>query len=141
MRSFVLLFLVWLAILPARAEQIEVQIIRASLALKTTDEDLKPLHPSLKKLFGYDHYTRLGQAHREKLPLGERKFFNLGEGFSLFITMTETNALGAQVEFDWYSGKAAIVKSSVRLAPNSPLLVRGPEVGQDWIILALILHR
>ncbi|MDW8343620.1 MAG: hypothetical protein RMM51_03925 [Verrucomicrobiae bacterium] len=127
--------------MPASAEQLEVRLIRASHELKTTDDDLKPLLPTLKKLFGYEHYTRLGNHHQQKFPPAQRRRLDLGEGFTIFITVTNSDPRGADVEFEWYSGKAALVKSNVRLTPNSPLLVRGPEVGKDWIILALQLHR
>lgn len=136
-----LILLTWFSAVAAHAEQIEVRLIRASHELKSTDDDLKPLYPSLKKLFGYEHYTRLGKSHQPKLPLAQRRLLDLGEGFTVFITVTNSDPRGVDVEFEWYSGKVALVKSNVRLTPNSPLLVRGPEVGRDWIILALVLRR
>ena len=42
-----------------------------------------------------------------------------------------------EIALEWTSGKASLVKSTVKIAQGTHLFIKGPEVGNDWIILSL----
>ena len=121
------------------AATLDAQLVRASKSFTATDDALASLQPKLKKLFGYDHYRQLGRQ-QTALATGTRHRLNLGEGFTLFVTPRATTAHSSTVALEWYSGKTALVKTTATLAENSPLLIKGPEVGYDWIVLALTVR-
>jgi hypothetical protein len=136
MRRLILILFALTAGLTLHAGSLDAQLIRASKALTETDVALLPLHPKLKTLFGYEHYQQLGRQ-QTALRTGGRQLLNLGEGFTLFVTPHGTTANTCTVALEWYSGKTAILKTTATLTEKSPLLIKGPEVGHDWIVLAL----
>ncbi len=123
----------------AQAGTLDAKLIRASADLQQTDSDLLDFRPKLHKLFGYDHYRQLG--HRsEQLSDGARRLLNLGEGFTIFVTPKAAGDKTHTVELEWYSGKVSLIKSTIKLNEKSPVFIKGPEVGKDWIILALTIQ-
>jgi hypothetical protein len=136
MRTLFLIGGILLAALNLHAANLDATLIRASGDLEQTDAELAKLKPKLKKLFGYEHYRQLGHS-AEPLVLDQRKRLNLSKGFTVFVTHRADSKKTHTVDLEWYSGKAAIVKSTIKLTEGSPVLIKGPEVGKDWIILAL----
>jgi len=118
-----------------QAASIEARLIRASNEGEKPDEQLTHLEPKLKKIFGYRHYQQLGL---QLGPLNENALLrlDLGEGIVIFVTPRAAEKKGRMVDFEMYSGRAALVKSTVRVT-RGQLLVRGPEVGSDLLIVSL----
>ena len=120
----------------AQAASIEVRLIRASNETGKADEQLTKLEPKLKKVFGYQHYQQLGL---QKGPLKENSQLrlDLGEGIVVFITPRAVEKKGRAMDLEMYSGRAALVKSTVRVAQGSELLVKGLEVGNTWLVVSI----
>jgi hypothetical protein len=118
-----------------QAASIEARLIRASNEADKPDEQLAKLEPKLKKVFGYKHYQQLGL---QQGPLKEdtRVRLDLGEGIVIFVTPRATEKKGQTMDFEMYSGRAALVKSSVRVG-HGELLVKGPEVGNTLLVVSL----
>jgi hypothetical protein len=118
-----------------QAASIEARLIRASNETDKPDEQLTKLEPKLKKVFGYRHYQQLGL---QRGPLKENGQFrlDLGEGVVIFVTPRAAEKKGRMVDFEMYSGRAALVKSSVRVG-HGELLVKGPEVGNTLLVVSL----
>ena len=114
---------------------IEVRLIRASNETDKTDEQLTKLEPKLKKVFGYRLYQQLG-LQRGPLKENRQVRLDLGEGIVIFVTPRAVEKKGQMMDFEMYSGRAALVKSSVRVG-HSELLVKGPEVGNTLLVVSL----
>jgi hypothetical protein len=132
------LFAVVLAVLlstSAQAASIEARLIRASNDADKPDEQLVRLEPKLKKVFGYRRYQQLGL---QQAPLKENTQLrlDLGEGIVIFVTPRAAEKKGRMVDFEMYSGRAALVKSSIHIR-HGELLVKGPEVGNTVLIVHL----
>jgi hypothetical protein len=125
----------------ANAATIEARLIRAGGQSVQSDEQLAGLVGKLKAQFGYEHYQQLG-IRQATLPAELEKAvrIDLGDGFVLFVTPLQAPAGKNQtVKLEWYSGKAALLNSTVKLAPGSHLLIKGPDVGKSAIILTVTL--
>ena len=100
----------------AQAASIEARLIRASNETDKPDEQLTKLEPKLKKVFGYRHYRQLGIV--------------------ILVTPRAAEKKGRMMDFEMYSGRAALVKSSIRVG-HGELLVKGPEVGDTVLVVSL----
>ena len=122
-----------------QAASIEARLIRASNDKKTTDPSLKDIEPRLKKRFGYDSYQLLG-VQQEVLRENKTYRLNLGEGFVVFVTPKSTVNKMHEMDLEWTSGKASLVKTTVKIAEGNHLFIKGPGVGDDWIVLVITVH-
>ena len=118
-----------------QAASIEARLIRASNEGDKTDEQLTKLEPKLKKVFGYKHYQQLG-LQQGPLKQDDRVRLDLGEGIVILVTPRASEKKGQTMDFEMYSGRAALVKSSVRVG-HGELLVKGPEVGNTLLVVSL----
>ena len=118
-----------------QAASIEARLIRASNEADKPDEQLTKLEPKLKKVFGYRHYQQLG-LQRGPLKENDQLRLDLGEGIVIFVTPRAAEKKGRMMDFEMYSGRAALVKSSVRVG-RGELLVKGPDVGNTVLVVSL----
>ncbi|HUD83082.1 MAG TPA: hypothetical protein VMQ67_06245 [Candidatus Saccharimonadales bacterium] len=118
-----------------QAASIEARLIRASNETDKPDEQLTKLEPKLKKVFGYRHYQQLGLQQGPLEENGQLRL-DLGEGIVIFVTPRAAEKKGRMMDFEMYSGRAALVKSSVRVG-HGELLVKGPEVGNTLLVVSL----
>jgi hypothetical protein len=139
MRVLLVLLLVGLAC-GAQAASIEARLIRASNDKKAFDESLKDIEPKLKKRFGYRYYQQLG-VQQEALQENKTYRLNLGEGFVVFVTPKSTVKKVHELDLEWTSGRASLVKSTVKLPEGDHLFIKGPGVAEDWILLAVTIRK
>jgi hypothetical protein len=123
----------------AQATSIEARLIRASNDKMDVDPSLKDIQPKLKKKFGYDYYQQLG-VQQEVLRENKTYRLNLGEGFVVFVTPKSTTKKIHELELEWTSGKASLVKTTVKIAEGNHLFIKGPGVANDWILLVITLR-
>ena len=119
--------------------EVQARLIRASNDEKLADARLQTLHPKLKKKFGYPYYQQMGER-REPLKLDVMNRLDLGEGFVVFVKPKSVDKKVHELEVEWTSGKASIVKSTVKVPEGGHLFIKGPGVANDWILLALTVH-
>jgi hypothetical protein len=118
-----------------QAASIEVRLIRASNETDKPDEQLIILEPKLKKVFGYRHYRQLG-LQRGMFKENGKLRLDLGEGIVVFVTPRVSEKKGHMMDFEMYSGRAALVKSTIRVG-HGELLVKGPDVGDTGLVVSL----
>jgi hypothetical protein len=135
MRWLVAALLVVVLSASVQAATIEVRLIRASNETDKPDEQLEKLEPKLKKVFGYRHYRQLGLQRGPFKENGQLRL-DLGEGIVVFITPRASEKKGQMMDFEMYSGRAALVKSTVRVG-RGELLVKGPDVGDTVLVVSL----
>lgn len=120
----------------AQAVSIRAYLIRATNDSKATDARLKDIEPLLKIRFGYQHYQLLG-VRQEPFKGHNVHRLNLGEGFVVFVTPKSSSQQRHELDVEWTSGRASLMKTTVRIKENKYLFVKGPGVGDDWIVLAV----
>ena len=121
-----------------QAASIEARLIRASNDDEKSDEQLTKLEPKLKKVFGYQRYQQLGI---QKAPISEKETvrLDLGEGIVILITPKAEEKKVRVMDFEMYSGRAALVKSTVRAPRDREMLVKGPGVGNTLLIVSFVV--
>jgi hypothetical protein len=139
MRWILVNLAVLLFALNLQAASLQARLVRASNNFKATDAGLKDLEPKLKKEFGYEYYHLLG-AQQEALDQTTKSRLNLGEGFVVFVTQKSAEKTLHELEMEWWSGKALLVKTTIKIHEKRSIFIKGPGVGDDWIILALSVH-
>jgi hypothetical protein len=121
---------------PSQAANVQARLIRASNETGKTDTALADIHGKLKEKFGYKFYQQLG-AQQQELKAGAKLQLDLGQNFQVFVTPKSADKRQQELDLEWYSGKTLLVRSVVKIVQNGHLLVKGPEVGNDWIVLAV----
>jgi hypothetical protein len=119
-----------------QAANIQARLIRASNESGKIDASLADIHSKLKEKFGYKFYQLLG-AQQQLLKTGEKLQLDLGQNFQVFVTPKSSDKRQQELDLEWYSGRTLLVRSVVKIVQNGHLLVKGPEVGNDWIVLAV----
>jgi hypothetical protein len=120
----------------AGAATFQARLIRASNDPKMSDDQLKNIEPKLKKQFGYLYYRQLG-VQREELKDKTTHRLDLGEGFVVFVAPKSVEKQTHELDIEWTSGKASLVKSTVKIPEGSHIFIKGPAVANDWILLSL----
>jgi hypothetical protein len=120
------------------AASIEVRLIRASNEAEKSDQELSKLEPKLKKVFGYQQYRQLG-IQKAELKDKETLRLNLGEGIVVFVTPAEVENKVHTLDFEMFSGRAALVKSTVRVPRGRAMLIKGPDVGDTLLVVSLVV--
>jgi hypothetical protein len=129
----------WLLATTANAAEVQARLVRASNDANLDDARLKPLHEKLQKKFGYAFYQQMGEK-AEALNADKTNRLDLGEGFVVFVTPKAVDKKIHELEIEWTSGKASLVKSTVKISEGGHLFVKGPGVANDWIVLVLTVH-
>ena len=128
-----------LLLVPAtHATSLQARLIRATNDSAEADKRLQDIEKDLKKKFGYEHYLLIGNQPAA-LEAKAQQRLDLGEGFVVFVTPKSIDKNVHEMDLEWYSGRLSLVKTTVRIPARSSLFVKGPDVGKDWIVLALTI--
>lgn len=122
----------------AKATTIEARLISASNDGEKTDEQLVKLEPKLKKVFGFQHYKQLGL---QGAPLKDRETvrLDLGEGIVIFLTPTAVEKKSHVMDFEMYSGRAALIKTTIHIPRDREMFIKGPSVGNGLLVVAFVV--
>jgi hypothetical protein len=131
--------LVVFGVVSADAAELQARLIRATNDVDKPDDRLRDIQKGLKKKFGYERSVQLGDQ-RASLAAKSPQRLNLGEGFVVFVTPKSVAKSTHEMDIEWTSGRASLVKSTVKIATKNTLFVKGPAVGNDWIVLALTVR-
>lgn len=139
MRQLLAIAVIALMTWRAEAGTLHARLVRATGEAVAADQRLSDIEPALKKRFGYDHYQQMG-VQQVSLDGKDQQRLDLGEGFVLFVTPKSVEKNMHEISLEWYSGRVALVKTTARISGKNPLFIKGPEVGKDWILLALTVR-
>lgn len=136
MRPFLAILLTIGLACNAQGISLGARLIRATNETGKTDDSLTRIQPKLKKVFGYKSYQQIGL---QKTLLKEKDVLrlDLGEGIVLLVTPTASEKKNYTLDVEMYSGKAALVKSTVHIHEGSDVFIKGPEVGSTLLVVAL----
>ena len=102
--------------------------------------ELKKIEPTLKELFGYNQYTVIGQA-RKALVTGSEDWMAQSKYFSLHVDSKQGNdKAGYLLDLKLFQEKSLLLETETKLTKESPLIIRGPGVGDGQLILLLVVQ-
>jgi hypothetical protein len=131
------------AVVPARGSQTVWSglVIANNVAQpEETPIELKRVEGTLKELFGYNQFSVIGQS-KKALVTGSEDWMAQSKYFSLHVDSKEGNdKIGYRLDLKLYQEKSLLLETEAKLSKASPLIIRGPQVGDGQLILLLVVQ-
>ena len=147
-RRSVLLLGIWLALMVASTNAAHAsQTVWSALVVannvvepEETPAELRKLESTLKELFGYNQYTVIGQT-RKALVTGSEDWMAQSKYFSLHVESKQGNdKTGYVLDLKLFRETNLLLQTETKLTKESPLVIRGPQVGAGQLILLLVVQ-
>lgn len=101
--------------------------------------ELNRFEGTLKQLFGYNQFQIIGQS-RTPLKTGEEDWVASSKYFSLHVNSQPGKVKSAyRLNLQLYQEQNLLLETEARLTKSSPLVIRGPQVGDGQLVLLLVL--
>ncbi len=91
----------------------------------------------LQKIFGYRHFQLVGQA-QGLIKTGEEDWLVPSNQFYLKVDAKRPIPEGYLINLQLWQGTKQLVETDVKLSRTTPLYIRGPQVGEGQLIIALV---
>jgi hypothetical protein len=102
--------------------------------------ELRKLEATLKELFGYNQFSVIGQS-RKALVTGAEDWMAQSKYFSLHVDSKQGNdKTGYVLNLKLFQEKNLLLETETKLTKESPLIIRGPSVGDGQLILLLVVQ-
>ncbi|HEV7869367.1 MAG TPA: hypothetical protein VGO90_16890 [Chthoniobacteraceae bacterium] len=111
---------------------------------KDPPPELKDFAPRLKRVFGYNQFELAGTATN---PIGDRTESRLLPSPRLWLSVKARQAMskeargGYLLSLQLHQDQRQLVDTEAKLAPGSPLFMRGPAYGDGQVIIVLQIQR
>jgi hypothetical protein len=102
-------------------------------------QEVKPIEQSLKDLFGYNQFKVIGKSQKT-LKTGEEDWMASSKYFSLHVDSKGATAAGYLLGLQLFQEKKMLLETEAKLSKRSPLIIRGPQVGDGQLLLLLIVQ-
>ncbi len=110
---------------------------------KEVPKELRESLPKLKRIFGYNQFEVIGSAS-DKIEDGAELRLTPTQSFWIQAKARRATSKEARggylISFQVFNEKRQLVDTEARLAPGSPLFIRGPEYGKGQIVFALMIE-
>ena len=100
--------------------------------------ELTKFEQTLKDLFGYNQFEVIGQSSKT-LKTGEEDWLASSKYFSLQCDARGENDAGYSLNLKLYKEKAVLLETDANLSKSSPLVIKGPQVGNGELLLVLVV--
>ena len=101
--------------------------------------ELNPLEGTLKNLFGYNQFKVIGQSRKE-LASGSEDWLASSKYFSLHVDSKGSNEAGYVLTLKLFQEKNLLLETDAKLSKASPLVIKGPQVGDGQLLLVLVVQ-
>ena len=102
--------------------------------------ELAKMEETLKELFGYNQFTVIGQS-RKALVTGSEDWMAQSKYFSLLVDSKEGNEkAGYRLDLKLFQEKSLLLETEAKLSRSSPLIIKGPLVGDGQLLLLLVVQ-
>lgn len=101
--------------------------------------ELTRIESTLKGTFGYNQFAIIGQA-RKTLSSGAEDWLATSKYFSLHIDSKGSTPEGYLLNVQLFKERELLLESEAKLSKSSPLVVKGPLVGDGQLLLVLIVQ-
>ena len=104
-----------------------------------TPPELAHIGQTLKELFGYNQFKLIGQSNT-RLEKGDEDWMAASKYFALHVdSKGETNS-GYLLDLKLFQEKKLLLETEAKLSKRSPLVIRGPQVGDGQLLLLLVVQ-
>src|SRR5437588_2588709 len=100
--------------------------------------ELTKFEQTLKDLFGYNQFEVIGQSNKT-LRTGEEDWLAASKYFSLHCDARGESDAGYALNLKLYKEKDILLETEANLSRSSPLVIKGPQVGNGQLLLVLVV--
>lgn len=101
--------------------------------------ELSSLEQTLKELFGYNQFQIIAES-RKPLKTGEEDWLASSKYFALHVDERGESKTGYAVNLKLYKEKELLLETDTKLSKQSPLVIKGPLVGNGQLLLVLMVE-
>ena len=126
----------------ARASQMVWSGLVMANNVATPDEippELNRIEGTLKALFGYNQFKVIGQS-RKTLVTGSEDWLASSKYFSLHVDSKGETDAGYLLNLKLFQEKNLLLETEAKLSKASPLVIKGPQVGDGQLLLVLVVQ-
>lgn len=111
---------------------------------KAPPAELEAFAPRMKRVFGYNQFELAGSAAQE---IGDQSENWLVPSKTFWMGLKGRRAVSKEAQggfllsLQLFQDKRPLVDTEVKLAPGSPLFIRGPQYGKGQLIIVLQVQR
>lgn len=104
-----------------------------------TPPELERIQETLKELFGYNQFKLIGQANK-RLEKGDEDWMAASKYFALHVDSKGASDSGYLLDLQLFQEKKLLLETEAKLSKRSPLVIRGPQVGDGQLLLLLVVQ-
>jgi opacity protein-like surface antigen len=101
--------------------------------------ELNRIEGTLKALFGYNQFKVIGQS-RKTLVTGSEDWLASSKYFSLHVDSKGETDAGYLLKLKLFQEKNLLLETEAKLSKASPLVIKGPQVGDGQLLLVLVVQ-
>jgi hypothetical protein len=136
---FITMLLVVMVASPAQAENVWSGLVMAQNSDKPhpAPAQLASLEKTLVELFGYNQFDIIGESSKT-LNTGQEDWLATSKYFSLHVDARGVNEAGYELNLKLFQDKQLLLETDTKLSKQSPLVIKGPQVGGGQLLLVLV---
>ena len=127
------------AALPEQTVWSGLIIASNSVATEPTPAQITQIQGTLRRLFGYSQFQVIGQATK-KLKTGEEDWLAASKYFSLQVDSRGEKADAYVLNLKLFQEQKLLLETRAKLSKASPLIIRGPQVGDGQLVIVLVVQ-
>ena len=101
--------------------------------------ELNGIEGTLKTLFGYNQFKVIGQS-RKTLVTGSEDWLASSKYFALHVDSKGETDAGYLLKLKLFQEKNLLLETEAKLSKASPLVIKGPQVGDGQLLLVLVVQ-
>jgi hypothetical protein len=109
-----------------------------SLPSEPTPTEVAPIEGTLRQLFGYSRLQLIGEAQKT-LKTGQEDWLAKSKYFALHVDARGEQAGAYILNLKLYQEQKLLLETEAKLNKASPLVIRGPQVGDGQLVLVLVV--
>jgi hypothetical protein len=110
-----------------------------SLPSEPTPAEVAKIEGTLRKLFGYSRLQLIGEA-RQTLKTGQEDWQATSKYFALHIDARGEKAGAYVLNLKLFQEEKLLLETDAKLNKASPLVIRGPQVGDGQLVIVLVVQ-
>jgi len=127
------------AALPEQTVWSGLIIASNSPASESTPTEVTQIEGTLRNLFGYSQFQLIGEA-RKTLKTGEEDWLAKSKYFSLRVDSRGEKAAAYVLNLKLFQEQKLLLETRAKLSKASPLVIRGPQVGDGQLVIVLVVQ-
>lgn len=101
--------------------------------------ELTAFQGTLKTLLGYNQFQVIGES-RNQLQSGTEDWSAKSKYFSLHVDSKGMESSAYVLNLQLFQQEKLLLEAEARLSKSSPLVIKGPQVGDGQLVLLLVIQ-